>query len=64
MILGDERFEEKVMERYDKGVGQKRKKKEYKLSDIAAGIEETYGITLKQIREKGKKKEICWAGNY
>ncbi len=57
-ILGDERFADKIMERYDDGIEQRRRKKEYRLSEIAAVIEEAYDITLSQIRQKGKDRGI------
>lgn len=57
-ILGDERFADKIMERYDEGIEQRRRKKEYRLSEIATVIEEAYDITLGQIRQKGKDRGI------
>lgn len=57
-ILGDENFADKVMGKCDADIEPKRKEKEYALSQIAMGIEKTYGITLKQMREKGKDREI------
>lgn len=57
-ILGDERFADRVIERHEKGVGLGRRKKEYKLSKIAAGIEEARGVSLKDIRAKGKDRDI------
>lgn len=57
-ILGSERFADKVMERYDGIIRQKRRRKEYTLPEIARGVEKTYGITLKQIRGKSKDRVI------
>ncbi|MBI5676515.1 MAG: transposase [Nitrospirae bacterium] len=57
-ILGNERFADKVMEKYDGVIGQTKRKNEYTLPDIASGIEKIYGITLKQMREKGKSSDI------
>jgi putative transposase len=57
-ILGDERFAEKVMEIYDESIEPGRRNKEYKLSEIASEVEEAYGITLKEIRGKGKDRGI------
>ena len=57
-ILGDEEFADKLMRKYDADIGHKRREKEYTLSQITAGIEKTYGITLKQMREKGKDRGI------
>lgn len=57
-ILGDERFTDKVRQRHGGEIGQKRRGREYTLPEIAAGIEKAYGITLKQIREKSKDRDI------
>lgn len=57
-ILGGEEFVEKVKEEYDGGIRQEKRKKGYTLSEIARGIEEAFGITLKQIREKSKSGHI------
>ena len=57
-ILGDERFADKIMEKYEGEIGQKKRKKEYTLSEIAFVIERIYGIRLKQMWEKGKGRDI------
>ncbi len=57
-ILGDERFADRIMGEYDESIELGRRVKEYKLSEIAAGIEEACGITLKELRGKGKGREI------
>lgn len=54
-ILGDERFAERVME---EKIEHKRREREYTLHEIAAGLEKAYGVTLKQIKEKGKDRKI------
>ncbi|MBI5026212.1 MAG: transposase, partial [Nitrospirae bacterium] len=57
-ILGEEEFADKIMEKCNADIGHKRREKEYTLSQIAMVIEKTYGITRKQMREKGKDREI------
>ncbi|MBI4710800.1 MAG: transposase [Nitrospirae bacterium] len=57
-ILGNEKFAEKILDKYNEGPGRTRRKKEYTLSEIAGGIEKAYGITLRQIRSKAKDRDI------
>lgn len=57
-ILGNEGFLEKVMDKCDIEIMQRKRQKEYPLSEIAKGVEKAYGISLKQIREKGKDRDI------
>lgn len=57
-ILGDERFAEKVSEEHKAEVAFTKRPKEYTLSEIARGIENAYGITLKEIQQKGKDRDI------
>lgn len=57
-ILGDERFAEWVMDKHEIEIARKRREGEYTLPEIAVGIEKAYGITLNQIREKGKGREV------
>lgn len=57
-ILGDERFAEKVSEEYKAEVISTKRLKEYTLGDIVSGIENAYGITLKELRCKGKDRDI------
>jgi len=59
-ILGDERFADKVMERYDVEIDKKRREKEYTFMEIASAIEKAYGTTLSQIRGKGKDRDISF----
>lgn len=59
-ILGDERFADKVMERYDIEIGMKRQERKYTLLEIATAIEKAYGTTLSQIRGKGKDRDISF----
>lgn len=57
-ILGDERFAEKVSEEHKAEVIFTKKQKEYTLGEIARGIEDAYGITLREIQQKGKDRNI------
>ncbi|MBI5746340.1 MAG: transposase [Nitrospirae bacterium] len=57
-ILGDERFAEKVSEKGKTEVISIKRLKEYTLGEIATGIEGAYGITLKEIKAKGKNRDI------
>ncbi len=57
-ILGREQFVDKVIEKYDIEIRQKKRKKEYTLHEITRGVEGVYGITLGQIRQKSKSRDI------
>lgn len=57
-ILGDERFVEKVTEKTEEGIEWGRKKHEYSLEEIAKKVGQIFGITLRQLREKSKDREI------
>jgi REP element-mobilizing transposase RayT len=57
-ILGDERFAETVMVKYGESIATWRKEKEYALSAIAAAIGATFDVTLTQMRQKGKDRNI------
>jgi putative transposase len=57
-ILGSERFVQKVNERAEKKVVLGKRRHEFSLDAIAEGIEVVFGITLKQLREKGKGRHI------
>ncbi len=57
-ILGDERFQEKVSKECKAEVTSTKRLKEYTLREIAIGIEGAYGITLKEIKAKGKSRDI------
>jgi hypothetical protein len=57
-IPGDEKFLEKVTERSDIEIRQKKRKRQYTLPEITRGVEKVYGITFKQILEKGKTGNI------
>lgn len=57
-ILGDEKFVEEVKGRYSVELTQERRIKEYRLNEIAGGVEKVCGITLQQIRQKSKSREV------
>ncbi len=57
-ILGGEKFVDKVMEKIDEQFETKRKYHEYSLKKIAETIGRMRGITLKQLREKSRNREI------
>jgi REP element-mobilizing transposase RayT len=57
-ILGDERFITSVMGKCEASVEPGRKEKKYSLAAIAAAIGEAFGVTLKQMRQKGKDRGI------
>jgi hypothetical protein len=57
-VLGDERFIEKVMDKKGRGGLRGRRRHEYTLAEIVGAVDEFYGITLRQLREKGKEEGI------
>ena len=57
-ILGEEKFVDKVMEKIDERFENKRKHHEYSLKKIVETIGKMRGITLKQLREKSRNREI------
>lgn len=59
-ILGDEEFADRVTERYEGEVSQRRRTREYTLAEIAQGVKEAHGIYLKQIRKKSKERWISF----
>lgn len=57
-ILGDERFAETIMGKCEASIKLGRKEKEYSLTEMASAIGETFGVTLKQMRQKGKDRGV------
>jgi len=58
-ILGHERFVEEVMERTGrKDVIKKKRWREYSLEEIAGAVERALGMSLKQLRTKGKQEGV------
>ena len=57
-ILGEDKFIDEVMEKYEGELKKEKRGKEYSLPEIAKAIEKINGVTLKQIRGHSKAKEI------
>jgi REP element-mobilizing transposase RayT len=57
-ILGEEKFVDAVMEKTDERFNNKRKHHEYGLRKIVETIGKMRGMTLKELREKSKNREI------
>jgi hypothetical protein len=57
-ILGEEHFVDKVMEKVDERFENKRKHHKYSLKKIAETIGKNKGITINQLREKSRNREI------
>jgi chromosomal replication initiation ATPase DnaA len=55
-MLGSEKFIEQVVERTEEGIEQRKKRHEFTLEEIAEGIENVYGITCGQLRDKSKDR--------
>ncbi len=60
-ILGDEQFADAVMGRSEAAIVPGRKEREYTLAAIVGAIGEIFGITLGQMRLKGKDRDITHA---
>jgi putative transposase len=57
-VLGDERFVEKVMGKTGRRGLRGKRRHEYTLAEIGGAVEKLYGITLRQLREKGRDERI------
>ena len=57
-ILGDEGFVERVIDKTEARIEEKKKRHEYSLEEIAGVIEQAFKITHKQMREKSKDRKI------
>ena len=53
-ILGGKKFVERVMGKVPKGIVPGKRRHGFSLGEIAKGIRQIYGITLKELRGKGK----------
>jgi REP-associated tyrosine transposase len=58
-ILGDEKFADKVMGRCEAEIEPGRREREYSLATIAGAVGEMYGVTIIQMRQKGKDANIA-----
>ena len=56
-ILGDEKFVEKIADKTEE-IKEKKKKHEYSFEQITKAIEALFGITIGQMRGKGKGEDI------
>jgi putative transposase len=54
-ILGGEKFVDRVMRKNPKDLSCSRRRHEFSLAEIAAGIDQLWGIGLKELRDKGKE---------
>jgi REP element-mobilizing transposase RayT len=57
-ILGDEEFVEQVTEKAEEEIEPRKRKHEHSLEEITRAIKSAFGITLKQMKEKGKDRDI------
>jgi putative transposase len=60
-ILGNEQFVEKVVEKSRGEIVQRNKKHEHSLAEMAGVIERSFGVTLNQLREQSKNRQIASA---
>ena len=60
-LLGDERFVEKAVEKYEGDIKKERRKKEYTLPQIARTLEKRYYVSLEDIRSWGRTEKILTA---
>ena len=57
-ILGGEEFVDRVMRKCQKSVVPGRRRHEFSLAEMTAGIDQLLGIGLRELREKGKKSKV------
>jgi putative transposase len=57
-VLGDERFADMVISKCETSIEPGRREREYSMGAMAAAIEKVFAITLTQIRQKGKDRDI------
>ena len=57
-VLGSEEFLDDVMEKYDGEFKNEKREREYTLADIAKGVENIKGVTLRQIQGQSKVAQI------
>ena len=57
-ILGNEQFADAIRGKCEASIEPGRREKEYTLQEIATAIEKAHGITLQQMRGKGKDRHI------
>jgi putative transposase len=59
-ILGSGRFVQTVNKKTERTIALEKKRHEFSLDAIAEGIKVVFGITLKQLRGKGKNRPLLW----
>jgi REP-associated tyrosine transposase len=59
-ILGDEKFADTVMDKCEAEIEPGRREREYSLAAISQAVGKMYGITVIQMRQKGKDRNISW----
>lgn len=57
-VLGDESFLNRIMVSSEVELDSRRRQRQYSLPEIAMGIEKGYGITVGNLREKSKDRDI------
>jgi chromosomal replication initiation ATPase DnaA len=57
-ILGNEQFADSIMDKCEAAIEPGRREKEYTLPEIAAAVEKARGISLEQLKGKGKDRHI------
>ena len=57
-VLGDESFLDRIMQSGEVEIETRKRQRQYSLPEIAAGIEQSHGITIGQLREKSKERGI------
>ncbi len=60
-ILGDEEFVERVREKSGGTIKGRKRTRAYSLPEIARVVEEIYGVSLKELRQKGKARRLTAA---
>ena len=54
-MLGDEGFLDRIMQSSEVEINSRKRVRQYGLPEIAIGIEKGCGITIGQLREKGRR---------
>ena len=60
-ILGDEEFVERIREKSGRDIKGRKRTKTYSLPEIAGAVEEIYGVSLNELRQKGKARRLTAA---
>lgn len=57
-VLGDESFLNRIMQSSEVEIDSRKRGRQYRLSEVARGIEKGYGVTIGQLRDKSKDRWI------